>query len=1146
MLFVSCKNPLNFKQEAKESQKAYISISANLPGSNARTVLPTVVITGTTGLTWKLTGEKIGSDTPKTLGFWSDTTDNASGNVTTAFFNMCSDTNILLDVGNWKFTLTVYNNYNKKVLEATLGDERKAFEITKDGQNKLDFVMQEATGENLANGQIEFKLNFPENVVGKVKATLYTYPDSGNPVESNESGLEIKTETDVDGNFCSCVVYKNKNDLAPGYYKLNLALQQKMGTEENPKYETITTYSCIIRVAPGLLSSGIYELTSLAKLYPVTFDLKGGRLDENIPTNTVTYNKYQKIDLPTPKNDGFEFLGWCTDSSCNNPVQLDENGKFSITEGITLYAKWQEVSIPFITLGIKENVDPNNSEIIEKTDCIGISVKPNSESESVWTYYGTVSPTNSSQGYTFQKGDNKVSIQMKASEKTVVAIAAARADMFFTVDTEWKTFEFNTGYLNEELTKAITIGVGLSKEVYFRNLTVTQTQTATEKTINNTLPTLSFDINKTGIQEYLNSENSNPIIQVRQVENGYSIEVQASANNFDLSIRSYATHSQLNKVNFTLQNVSDTTLTSSLLGFSVKENEVDNSSDVNDWSKNVTYKDENNIVFPAFSNDGSSDLVPCVIQGIVDTGLEYNNSLSFSLLNFSSSPIESLEGTGKVFAIKTGPDDNQNWQQTTKLDDFSLEIASHNKSVLQVVITDAFKGEELVWDSNSYYCQFINYKKGSEGEDIIKLDYNEQDKFVTIDNESESKINCTVQIDSNFNVVISATVQPAIPESGLALQIGTDGEKDKIYVYNKTGLENLRNLVNGTIDGTLTVGIYEKTNTFNYDSSEGGYSDFNAILLNDIELDSTVEWTPIGTEDYPYIGTFDGNGKTVSGMNITQEANKVGFFYATNGATIKDLTIQGKIEFDGQRSYSYIGGFAGYSEGTSYSNCINKVKITYKNYGYSYIGGLVGQIKNCNFTNCINLAEISVSEYVGGIVGVALADSSNTFEKCINSGSLIASSYAGGIIGYNRNCKYTIKNCLNLADIGDEDETANQLSGIIGPGDSSINCEQEVSYCLNLGKLKGSAHLYPITSYEKSDDEKNYYDCTKNPSVDEEYGAVGKETSDLKIGNSFDESWSEDNWSFANGRYPLPNIGKNIPEGEAGVYWRAVLTAAEN
>ena len=150
-------------------------------------------------------------------------------------------------------------------------------------------------------------------------------------------------------------------------------------------------------------------------------------------------------------------------------------------------------------------------------------------------------------------------------------------------------------------------------------------------------------------------------------------------------------------------------MTSSLLGFSVNGNEENNSSNVNCWSTKVNYNENNNIVFPAFSNDDSSDLVPCVIQGIVDTGLENNNSLSFSLLNFSSSSIDSLEDTGKVFAIKTGPDDNQNWQQKTKLDEFSLEIASLNKSVLQVVITDAFedgdkeKFERLV---KSYHNMF--------------------------------------------------------------------------------------------------------------------------------------------------------------------------------------------------------------------------------------------------------------------------------------------------------------------------------------------------------------------------------------------------------------------------------------------------------
>ena len=1125
-LFIfSCKNPLAQSQENQLSKETVkLKISTNL----ARTVLPTQFSAETSGLTWTLTGIKDG--TPTELGSWSDVCDVTTGAVSEVAYSKMTSTEISVDVGTWVFTLDVTNG--GKVLTGTTG----SIDVSTD--STLTFVMQEPTGEGVAQGQIDFTLNFPRGVVGKVEASLTEYGETN-------AEMDPQTFTPQTGEAGAYVKYIKTVDAGTYMLKLDLQQQDPVYTEQ---YKKINTYTCLIRVAPGLLSSGSYELTSLAKLYPVTFELNGGYLGENT-TYTVTYNKYQKIDLLEPSKPGFVFDGWYTDSSYNTPVEL-ENGKFSITEGITLYAKWQEVSIPSITLDIKENGNPNNSSPIQKTDCIGISVAPDSDSESVWTYFGTVSPSSSTQGYTFQKGDNKVSIQMKASEKTVVAIAAARADMFFTVDTEWKTFEFNTGYLNEKLTKAITIGVGLSTEVYFRNLSVTPIQ-STEQDKDNTLPTLSFDINKTGIQEYLSSENSNPIIQVSQVENGYSIEVQASANNFDLSIRSYAVPSKLNNVNFTLQNVSDTTLTSSLLGFSVKGNEENNSSNVNCWSTKVNYNENNNIVFPAFSNDDSSDLVPCVIQGIVDTGLENNNSLSFSLLNFSSSSIDSLEDTGKVFAIKTGPDDNQNWQQKTTLDNFSLEIDGSTSSVLQVVITDAFEDGKQVWDSNSYYCQFSNYIKDFNSSSLIELNNDTVNRFTTITNNSSSKINCTAQIDPNFNVVISATEeQPAIPESGLALQIGTGGANDKIYVYNKTGLENLRNLVNGTIEGTLTVGIYEGTNTFNYDSSAGGYSDFNAILLNDIELDSTVEWTPIGTEDYPYIGTFDGNGKTVSGMNINQQAEKVGFFYATNGATIKDLTIQGKIEFDGQSSYSYIGGFAGYSEGTSYSNCINNVKISYKNYGSSYIGGLVGQINNCNFNNCINLAEISVSENVGGIVGIGEDNSSNQFEKCINLGSLIALKYAGGIIGYNSDCGYTIKNCLNLADIGNDEENACFLSGFIAPGNSSINYVQDVSYCLNLGKLKGDAYLYPITSNSRSRITENYYDSLKNSNTAIDESIVnrtnyGKETDVLKSGEPLDSSelyeWTTtENWFFENGRYPLPNISQNIPQD----VWDIVLEKA--
>ena len=135
-----------------------------------------------------------------------------------------------------------------------------------------------------------------------------------------------------------------------------------------------------------------------------------------------------------------------------------------------------------------------------------------------------------------------------------------------------------------------------------------------------------------------------------------------------------------------------------------------------------------------------------------------------------------------------------------------------------------------------------------------------------------------------------------------------------------------------------------------------------------------------------------------------------------------------------------------------------------------------------------------------------------------------------------------------MADIGNDDENGVYLSGIIAPGNSSITCEQDVGYCLNLGKLKGVANLYPITSNSSSSRTENYYDCTKNTNVDNSIVSkitYGKETDVLKSGEPLDSNaqyeWTTtDNWSFENGRYPLPDISQNIPRE----VWATVLQKA--
>lgn len=64
----------------------------------------------------------------------------------------------------------------------------------------------------------------------------------------------------------------------------------------------------------------------------------------------------------------------------------------------------------------------------------------------------------------------------------------------------------------------------------------------------------------------------------------------------------------------------------------------------------------------------------------------------------------------------------------------------------------------------------------------------------------------------------------------------------------------------------------------------------NYVLDNDITL--TEEWEPIGNDEYPFIGVFDGNGYTIYNLTVTKKSDNMGFFGATEGATLKNIVLE--------------------------------------------------------------------------------------------------------------------------------------------------------------------------------------------------------------------------------------------------------------
>ena len=201
-------------------------------------------------------------------------------------------------------------------------------------------------------------------------------------------------------------------------------------------------------------------------------------------------------------------------------------------------------------------------------------------------------------------------------------------------------------------------------------------------------------------------------------------------------------------------------------------------------------------------------------------------------------------------------------------------------------------------------------------------------------------------------------------------------------------------------------------------------------LKNDIQLDSSYNWIPIGTMDNKFTGTFDGNGKTVSNLMFDQsmatDAVLAGFFGVVDGATIKNLTVAGNITaYTNTEGASYnCGGICATAYGIStFENCTNNVNIDGTKMGYDADGmlaaGIVGVVPGyvnakATFTKCINNGNITIGNddsfgcTAAGITAVNFNGNAVIDEACKNNGTVIA---------YGEDCAYG-------------DITANEMLGI--------------------------------------------------------------------------------------------------------------------
>ncbi|WP_317853878.1 hypothetical protein [Chakrabartyella piscis] len=253
---------------------------------------------------------------------------------------------------------------------------------------------------------------------------------------------------------------------------------------------------------------------------------------------------------------------------------------------------------------------------------------------------------------------------------------------------------------------------------------------------------------------------------------------------------------------------------------------------------------------------------------------------------------------------------------------------------------------------------------------------------------------------------------------------------------------------------TISISNVEEFLTFAKNCTFDQYSaEKTFVLTADIDL------TGSEFQDIPvFLGTFDGDGHTISGLQTDLNKDYQGLFrLIEQGATVKNLSVYGEL----QSEHNYIAGIAAQNYGTV-SNCIFRGMVS----GKGYVGGIAA-VNTGTISNCTTYGGVFGESQVGGIVG----ENQGTLFRCTNrsevntdlsnfvfayEGSLIASVGAsstnagtitdiGGIAGLSDG---TVQGCGNLATVG-YPHLGYNIGGIVG------NQSGYIADCYNWGDVYG-------------------------------------------------------------------------------------------
>ncbi len=331
---------------------------------------------------------------------------------------------------------------------------------------------------------------------------------------------------------------------------------------------------------------------------------------------------------------------------------------------------------------------------------------------------------------------------------------------------------------------------------------------------------------------------------------------------------------------------------------------------------------------------------------------------------------------------------------------FNINVEDANKS-FEGVVTTAYTAVEVgngVLTASEVFGEGYNY--------LIAYTINGVPSSVW---NSSFEVTASIQENAESEFVVSEVSNKVINEMLKA-------DNNTVMVFNAEDLKEIANNVN---------------------NGSNRYKGKTVKLMKDIDL-ANEEWTPIGNGTYSFQGNFEGNGRTISNLKVTDNpsgSNKGLFGFTTDGK-ISNLVVE-NAEVKGRLN---VGVVAGTPYTSSYENIT--VKGLIKVDGMAYVGGVFGKNVYANLTN------ITVDAAEGSYV------KADSYEN-----GLAYRTYVGGVAGFMGEGTHEVKNVTSNIDVYGTVCDVGGLVGIAHEGNKFTNVTITGNVYLNGVDTDASSYL---------------------------------------------------------------------------------------